>query len=85
MTIEENVITAVKERFHVDVVGLKTKFVDDLGADSLDLMELAMNLDDQYDINIPDNDLKEFKTVGNVIDYIKERLTIEVKKVSTKK
>lgn len=85
MTIEEQVITAVKERFHVDVVGLKTKFVEDLGADSLDIMELAMSLDEQYDINIPDNDLREFKTVSDVINYIREKITPEVKKVSTKK
>jgi acyl carrier protein len=85
MTIEEQVITAVKERFNVDVVGLKTKFVEDLGADSLDIMELAMSLDEQYDINIPDNDLREFKTVSDVIYYIREKTTPEVKKVSTKK
>ena len=50
------------------------KFVDDLGADSLDLVELVMALEDEYGIEIPDEDAEKIVTVGDAIKYIQERI-----------
>lgn len=49
----------------------ETNFKDDLGADSLDLFELVMALEEEYDIEIPAEELTELVTVGSVIDYLK--------------
>lgn len=48
-----------------------TSFKDDLGADSLDLFELVTNLEEEYDIEIPAEELEKLTTVGKVIDYLK--------------
>ena len=49
----------------------ETTFVDDLGADSLDLFELVMALEDEYSVEIPADDLQQMATVGDVINYLK--------------
>lgn len=49
----------------------ETSFKDDLGADSLDLFELVMALEDEYNIEIPAEDLSEMNTVGDVMEYLK--------------
>lgn len=54
-------------------ITLETNFKDDLGADSLDLFELVMALEEEYDIEIPAEELTELETVGSVIDYLKEQ------------
>ncbi|MGI6484944.1 MAG: acyl carrier protein [Thermoanaerobacterales bacterium] len=46
-------------------------FIDDLGADSLDIVELIMAFEEEFDLEIPDEDAEKIKTVQNVIDYIK--------------
>lgn len=51
----------------------EAKFIDDLGADSLDLVELVMALEDEYGIEIPDEDAEKIVTVGDALKYIKER------------
>ena len=56
-----------------DDVTLDTTFVDDLGADSLDLFELVMALEDEYNIEIPAEDLTDLTTVGAVMDYLKDK------------
>ena len=48
-------------------------FVDDLGADSLDLFELVMALEDEYSVEIPSDDLQNMMTVGDVMNYLKEK------------
>lgn len=50
-----------------------TSFKDDLGADSLDLFELVMALEDEYNVEIPAEELAELATVGDVIEYLKGR------------
>ena len=50
-----------------------TSFKDDLGADSLDLFELVMALEDEYSVEIPAEELQELTTVGAVIDYLKNK------------
>ena len=47
-------------------------FIDDLGADSLDIVELIMALEEEFDIEIPDSDAEKVVTIGDVVDYIKD-------------
>ena len=56
-----------------DEIDLDTSFKDDLGADSLDLFELTMALEDEYDIEIPAEELEEIDTVGDVIEYLRSK------------
>ena len=55
-------------------VTLEASFIDDLGADSLDIVELIMALEEEFDIEIPDSDAEIVVTVGDVVDYIKENV-----------
>ena len=52
----------------------KANFVSDLGADSLDVVELVMEIEKKFDIQIPDQDAETFKTVGDAVDYIAGKL-----------
>lgn len=56
-----------------DDVTMEANFVDDLGADSLDIVELIMGLETEFDIEIPDEDAEKIVTVGDAVNYIKER------------
>ena len=56
---------------NADVITAETSFKEDLGADSLDLFELVTNLEEEYNIEIPAEQLEEMTTVGKVIDYLK--------------
>ena len=56
-----------------DEITMETTFVDDLGADSLDIVELIMGLETEFDIEIPDEDAEKIATVGDAVNYIKER------------
>ena len=53
-------------------VTMEASFIDDLGADSLDIVELVMALEEEFDIEIPDADAEKVVTVGDVVDYIKK-------------
>ena len=55
-------------------VTTEASFIDDLGADSLDIVELIMALEEEFDIEIPDADAEKVVTVGDVVDYIKENV-----------
>jgi acyl carrier protein len=55
-----------------DKVTDQTSFVNDLGADSLDTVELVMEFEDEFDLNIPDEDAEKIQTVGDAIKYIEE-------------
>ena len=54
-----------------EAVKVETSFIDDLGADSLDIVELIMALEEEFDTEIPDADAEKIVTVGDVVDYIK--------------
>ena len=56
-----------------DEVTLEASFKDDLDADSLDLFELVMALEEEYDVEIPSDDLAELNTVGDVINYLTDK------------
>ena len=56
-----------------DEITLETSFKEDLGADSLDLFELTMPLEEEYDIEIPAEELGEIETVNDVVEYLKSK------------
>ena len=55
-------------------VTMEASFIDDLGADSLDIVELIMALEEEFDIEIPDADAEKVVSVGDVVDYIKDHI-----------
>jgi acyl carrier protein len=55
-------------------VEMEASFIDDLGADSLDIVELVMALEEEFDMEIPDSDAEKVVTVGDVVEYIKENV-----------
>ena len=72
--IEDKIIAIVSEQLSVDKAEIKreTSFVDDLNADSLDTVELVMELEDEFDLSIPDDEAEKLQTVGNAIEYIEQ-------------
>jgi acyl carrier protein len=56
-----------------DKVNRETSFINDLGADSLDTVELVMEFEDEFEISIPDEDAEKIQTVGNAIEYIEAK------------
>ena len=69
----ERVKNVIVDQLSVDAdeVTLEASFVDDLGADSLDVVELIMGLETEFDIEIPDEDAEKISTVGGAVEYIK--------------
>lgn len=65
----------VADQLNVDAAEItaETSFKDDLGADSLDLFELVMALEEEYNVEIPSEDLEKLTTVGTVMDYLKSK------------
>ena len=57
-----------------NAVTMEASFIDDLGADSLDIVELVMALEEEFDIEIPDSDAEKVVTVEDVVEYIKENV-----------
>ena len=74
--VEERVIEIVCENLGVnkEQVTRNTSFTEDVGADSLDIVELVMELEEEFEITIPDEQAEKIKTVGEAIDYIKREL-----------
>ena len=72
MSIEEKVQKIVCEQLGVSVeeVKLEASFIDDLGADSLDTVELVMAFEEEFEIEIPDEEAEAIQTVKNAVDYI---------------
>ena len=72
--IEEKVIDIIAEKLKVDKdeITAEKDFTRDLGADSLDTVELVMELEEEFDINIPDDAAEKIQTVGQAINYIEE-------------
>ncbi len=69
----EKIAEMVKEQLNTDTaITEETSFKDDLGADSLDIFELVMALEEEFGIEIPSEDLENVNTVGDVINYLKE-------------
>jgi acyl carrier protein len=75
VSTEEKVIGIVAEQLSVpkEEITRASSFVDDLKADSLDVVELVMEFEDEFEITIPDEDYEKIRTVGDAIDYIQQK------------
>jgi len=76
MAVEAKVKEIIVDQLGVneDQVVPEASFIDDLGADSLDTVELVMAFEDKFDIEIPDEDAEKMRTVGDAIEYLKSKL-----------
>ncbi len=74
-TIESKVHAIIEEKLGVDEseITRDASFTDDLGADSLDTVELIMEFEKEFDITIPDEEAEKIVTVGDAVDFLKER------------
>ena len=74
VNIADKVIGIVANQLDVEKEKIKpeTSFINDLGADSLDIVELVMEFEEAFDMSIPDEDAEKIRTVGDAINYIKE-------------
>ena len=74
--IEAKVIAIVSEQMGVDKseINRDTSFINDLNADSLDTVELVMELEDEFDLQIPDEEAEKIQTVGAAVDFIRKHL-----------
>ncbi len=68
----EKVKAILSEQLEVaeDSITMESMIADDLGADSLDVVDLLMSLEDEFEIEIPDEEIENIKTVGNLVNYI---------------
>jgi acyl carrier protein len=75
MTLEEKVISIIMEQLDVtrEECAVEASFIDDLGADSLDLVELIMEMEETFDVQIADNELEKIRTIKDVLDFIKSK------------
>lgn len=75
MDIEAKVKEIISQQLDVDVAQIKmeSQFIDDLGADSLAIVELVLAFEEQFDIDIPDEDTEKIRTVGDAVNYISSR------------
>jgi acyl carrier protein len=76
MALEERVAEIIVSQLGVsrDEVVAEASFTDDLGADSLDIVELVMAMEEEFDIEIPDEDAEKIQTIGAAIAYLKGKL-----------
>ncbi len=74
--IEDKVFSIVSQQMVINKAEItrETSFINDLNADSLDIVELVMELEDNFDMSIPDEEAEKIKTVGQAIDYIAAHL-----------
>jgi len=75
-SVEERVIDIVCEKLAVskEQINRNTAFIEDIGADSLDIVELIMELEEEFDITLPDDQAEKIKTVGEAIDHIEKEI-----------
>jgi acyl carrier protein len=76
VSVEQRVIAIVSDHFAYDKEKIKrtTTFIEEIGADSLDIVEFVMELEEEFDIQIPDDQAEKIKTVGEAIDYIEKAI-----------
>lgn len=73
--MDEKVRKIIEEQLGVETDRIKPEasFLEDLGADSLDIVELVMAMEEEFEVEIPDDEAEKLKTVQNVTDYLKEK------------
>jgi acyl carrier protein len=78
-SIESKVVAIISDQLSLREEDIKvgSRFVDDLGADSLDIVELVMEMEEEFDIEIPDEDIEKIVTVRDVIGYITRHVVAE--------
>lgn len=78
-SIESKVIEIISNQLSLEEDDIKgdSRFVDDLGADSLDIVELIMEMEEEFEIEIPDEDVEKMLTVKDVTDYISKTVSVE--------
>jgi acyl carrier protein len=76
MALEERVAEIIVEQLGVSREEIKPEasFIDDLGADSLDIVELVMAMEEMFDVEIPDDDAEKMQTIGDAVKYLKEKI-----------
>ena len=74
--IFEKLAALLAEQFSVEPesITMDTSFEDDLGADSLDVVDMLMSLEDEFDVEIPDDEIEKIRTVGDLVTYIEENM-----------
>lgn len=77
VNVEERVKNIICDQLAVESAKVvnTASFIDDLGADSLDIVELVMTMEEEFDLDIPDTDAEKMKTVGDVVTYITSKQT----------
>jgi acyl carrier protein len=75
-SVEKRIIELIAEQLDKDIseISPEMSFIDDLGADSLDLVELIMTIEEEFNIEIPDDDAEKMKYVKDAIEYIESRI-----------
>ena len=78
MGLEDRVSAIVVEQLGVtqEELAPEASFIDDLGADSLDIVELVMAMEEEFDIEIPDDDAEKIQTIEDVITYVKAKIEV---------
>ena len=76
MSLESRVTDLIVEQLGIskEEAVMNASFIDDLGADSLDIVELVMTLEETFDIEIPDDDAEKMQTIADAVGYLKERV-----------
>ena len=76
MDLESRMTDLIVEQLGVskEEVQPRASFLDDLGADSLDIVELVMSMEEEFDVEIPDEDVEKLRTIGDAIEYLREHL-----------
>ena len=77
MALEEKIKKIIVEQLGVnaDEVNLEASFIDDLGADSLDIVELVMGFEDEFNVEIPDEEAEKILTVGDAVTYLEKHIS----------
>ncbi len=76
MSVEDRIKGLIVDQLGVsgDEIVPEASFIDDLGADSLDIVELVMAMEEAFDVEIPDDDAEKIQTIGDAVSYLKEKL-----------
>jgi len=78
MALEDRISELIVDQLGVtkEEIVPEASFIDDLGADSLDIVELVMAMEETFDIEIPDDDAEKIQTIGDALSYVKERVGV---------